>query len=94
MLTLPVLGFMVLPSFTDVEKDDADLGPLENFPEGEYVIATYLANPAQGEVTRRTAFVRNNGQSESGEPSFTILYSRCVHWAARCSRTARSTRRR
>ena len=79
VLTLPVLGFMVLPSFTDVETTDADLGPLENFPEGEYVIATYLANPAQGEVTRRTAFVRNNGQSESGDPSFTILYSRCVH---------------
>ncbi len=79
VLTLPVLGFMVLPSFTDVETDDADLGPLENFPEGEYVIATYLANPAQGEVTRRTAFVRNNGQSEAGQPSFTILYSRCVH---------------
>ncbi len=79
VLTLPVLGFMVLPSFTDVETTDADLGPLDNFPEGEYVIATYLANPAQGEVTRRTAFVRNNGQSESGDPSFTILYSRCVH---------------
>jgi Rieske Fe-S protein len=79
VLTLPVLGFMVLPSFTDVEEDDADLGPLENFPEGQYVIATYLANPAQGEVTRRTAFVRNNGPSEAGEPSFTILYSRCVH---------------
>jgi Rieske Fe-S protein len=79
ILTLPVLGFMVLPSFTDVEEDDADLGPIENFPEGEYVIATYLAVPEQGEVTRRTAFVRNNGQTNSGEPSFTILYSRCVH---------------
>jgi Rieske Fe-S protein len=79
VLTLPVLGFMVLPSFTDVETDDADLGPLENFPEDEFVIATYLANPEQGEVTRRTAFVRNNGPSEAGEPSFTILYSRCVH---------------
>ena len=79
VLTLPVLGFMVLPSFTDVEEDEVDLGPLDNFPEGEYVIATYLSNPAQGEVSRRTAFVRNNGFSESGEPSFTILYSRCVH---------------
>jgi Rieske Fe-S protein len=79
VLTLPVLGFMVLPSFTNVEEDEADLGPLDNFPEGQYVIATYLAVPAQGEVTRRTAFVRNNGLSEGGEPSFTILYSRCVH---------------
>ena len=79
ILTLPVLGFMVLPPFTDVEEDEVDLGPLENFPEGEYVIATYLSNPEQGEVSRRTAFVRNNGFAESGLPSFTILYSRCVH---------------
>jgi Rieske Fe-S protein len=79
VLTLPVLGFMVLPSFTDVEEDEVDLGPVENFPEGEYVIATYLSNPKQGEVSRRTAFVRNNGETEDGAPSFTILYSRCVH---------------
>ena len=79
VLTLPVLGFMVLPSFTNVDEEDADLGPIENFPEGEYVIASYLTNPTAGEVSRRTAFVRNNGSSEAGEPSFTILYSRCVH---------------
>jgi Rieske Fe-S protein len=79
VLSVPVLGFMVLPSFTNIDEDEVDLGPLENFPEGEYVIATYLAVPEQGEVTRRTAFVRNNGFTEAGEPSFTILYSRCVH---------------
>ena len=75
VLTLPVLGFMVLPSFTNVDEDEVDLGPFDNFPEGEYVIATYLSKPEQGEVSRRTAFVRNNGFTESGEPSFTILYS-------------------
>ena len=79
IVTLPVVGFMVLPAFTNVEEDEADLGPIENFPESEYVIATYLSNPSIGEVTRRTAFVRNNGQTDAGEPSFTILYSRCVH---------------
>jgi Rieske Fe-S protein len=79
IVTLPVLGFMVLPAFTNVEEDDVDLGPIDNFPEGEYVIATYLANPNRGEVSRRTAFVRNNGPTDAGEPSFTILYSRCVH---------------
>ena len=66
------------PSRTS-RRTRSDLGPIENFPEGEYVIATYLANPSVGEVTRRTAFVRNNGQTDAGEPSFTILYSRCVH---------------
>ena len=79
ILTLPILGFTVLPSFTNIDEDEADLGPLENFPENEYVIASYLANPSQGEVSRRTVFVRNNGQADSGDPSFTILYSRCVH---------------
>ncbi len=79
IVTLPVLGFMVLPPFTNVEEDEADLGPIDNFPEGTYVIASFLANPSQGEVSRRTAFVRNNGLTDGGEPSFTILYSRCVH---------------
>jgi quinol---cytochrome c reductase iron-sulfur subunit, bacillus type len=79
IVTLPVLGFMVLPSFTNLEEDEVDLGPLENFPEGQYVIATYLSNKSVGEVSRRTAFVRNNGTTDDGQPSFTILYSRCVH---------------
>ncbi|GIU93740.1 MAG: hypothetical protein KatS3mg012_0197 [Gaiellaceae bacterium] len=79
VVTVPVLGFAVLPPFTGVEEREVDLGPIENFPVGTYVIASYLSNPSQGEVSRRTAFVRNNGFTESGEPSFTILYSRCVH---------------
>jgi menaquinol-cytochrome c reductase iron-sulfur subunit len=78
IVTLPVLGFAVLPSFTDQETPDVDLGPLENFPEGQFVTATYLEDPAEGEVTRRTAYVRNNGRL-GDVPSFTILYSRCVH---------------
>lgn len=79
VVTIPVLGFTVLPSFTNVDESQADLGPIDNFPEGEYVIASYLASPKAGEVSRRTAFVRNNGLTDGGEPSFTILYSRCVH---------------
>ena len=80
-ITLPVLGFGVLPSFVGdgIETNDVDLGPISNFPEGQYVIATYLENPEQGEVTRRTAFVRNNGRTEDDVPSFTTIFSRCVH---------------
>jgi quinol---cytochrome c reductase iron-sulfur subunit, bacillus type len=79
VVTIPVLGFMVLPPFTDLEEHEVDLGPIDNFPNGEYVIATFLQDPKKGEVTRRTAFVRNNGATDAGVPSFTILYSRCVH---------------
>jgi Rieske Fe-S protein len=80
-VTLPVLGFGVLPSFMGegVETFDVDLGPISNFPEGEFVIATYLESPEQGEVSRRTAFIRNNGRTEDGTPSFTTIFSRCVH---------------
>jgi menaquinol-cytochrome c reductase iron-sulfur subunit len=79
IVTVPVVGFAVLPAFTNQEEPEVDLGPLENFPEGEFVIATYLEDPAQGEVSRRTAYIRNNGENDDGVPSFTALYSRCVH---------------
>jgi menaquinol-cytochrome c reductase iron-sulfur subunit len=78
MVTLPALGFAVLPAFIGQDEPEVDLGPIENFPEGAFVIATYLEDPSQGEVTRRTVFVRNNGR-KGDVPSFTILYSRCVH---------------
>lgn len=78
LITVPVLGFAVLPSFTNQKEQDVDLGPIENFPESEFVIATYMDDPEVGEVTRRTMFIRNNGQLD-GKPSFTALYSRCAH---------------
>ena len=77
-ITVPVLGFAVLPSFVNQPEPDVELGPVDAFPEGRFVIATYLEHPEQGEVSRRTVFVRNNGRLED-QPSFTILFSRCVH---------------
>jgi Rieske Fe-S protein len=80
-VTVPSLGFMVLPSFMGdgIDTGEVDLGPISNFPEGKYVITTYTEFPTQGDVSRRTAFVRNNGFTEAGEPSFSIIFSRCVH---------------
>ncbi len=79
LITVPVLGFAVLPSFTNQDEQDVVLGPIDEFPEGEFVIATYMENPEVGEVTRRTMFIRNNGRTDEGVPSFTMLYSRCAH---------------
>jgi menaquinol-cytochrome c reductase iron-sulfur subunit len=80
-VVLPSLGFAVLPSFMGegVETNDVDLGPVSNFPEGTFVITTFIANKLQGDVSKRTAYIRNNGLSANKEPSFTIIYSRCVH---------------
>ena len=78
IVTVPVLGFMVLPGFVEQHYDDIDLGPLDNFPEGQFVVTTFMRDPSMGEVTRRTAYIRYNGVSE-GEPSFTIISNRCAH---------------
>jgi Rieske Fe-S protein len=78
IVTLPALGFMVLPAFVDQEYDEVDLGPLTNFPAGQFVIAKFLSEREGDEVSRRTAYVRNNGMKE-GAPSLTIISNRCVH---------------
>jgi Rieske Fe-S protein len=78
LVTVPPLALMLGPAFVDQGKKPVDLGPLDDFPEGQFVIATFLANPEEGEVSRRTAYIRNNGLKD-GAPSLTIVSNRCVH---------------
>ena len=78
LVTVPVLGFAVLPAFTGGGEHNVDLGALDEYPEGEWRIVTFLQNPEEGEVTRRTSFVRYNGELE-GQPSFTIIANNCAH---------------
>src|SRR3954468_17089856 len=61
LVTVPAVGFAVAPAFLDQGNPEADLGPLDNFPEGEFRVATFMEDPSKGEVSRRTVFVRNNG---------------------------------
>jgi len=78
LVTVPALGFMIIPAFEDQGYPKVDLGPIENFPEGQWLVTTFFMRPAEGSVSRRTAYVRNNG-SLNGTPSFTIISNRCVH---------------
>ena len=78
VVTAPVLGFTLLPPFIKQGHDKVDVGALDDFPENQYVIVTYLSKPEEGEVSRRTAYIRNNGLLDQS-PSFTILSNRCVH---------------
>jgi Rieske Fe-S protein len=78
LVTAPALGFMVAPSFLKQGDKDHDVGPLDDYPEGKFIVTTYMTNPSQGEVTRRTAFIRNNGQLK-GQPSFTVISNHCAH---------------
>jgi Rieske Fe-S protein len=78
IVSVPIVGFAILPAFTKQGRESIDLGPADKFPEGKWVEATFLLDPAQGEVSRRTAFVRYNGVFED-LPSYTIISNRCVH---------------
>jgi menaquinol-cytochrome c reductase iron-sulfur subunit len=78
ILIVPTVGFMVAPAFVNQHPKSVDLGPISNFPEGQFVIATFLRNALQGEVSRRSAYVRYNGIANN-VPSFTIISNRCAH---------------
>ena len=77
-VALPAASFAILPSFLGQRRRPVDLGPIAAFPEGEFVVATFLADSQAGEVSRRAVYIRSNGLL--GElPSFTIMSSRCTH---------------
>ena len=77
-VALPAIGLAVLPALGRGKQKAVDLGPIEAFPQGQFVIATFLSDPQAGEISRRAAFVRNNG-FVGKSPSFTIMSSRCTH---------------
>jgi quinol---cytochrome c reductase iron-sulfur subunit, bacillus type len=84
LITVPVAGFAVLPGFLGQKQHKVDLGPLSNFPLSAWFVATFIVDPSQGEVSRRTAFIRNNGtvtdpKTQKQVPSFTIISNHCVH---------------
>jgi Rieske Fe-S protein len=78
IVTVPIAAFAVVPTLTDQGFDEVDVGAVDDFPENSFVITTFLLDPEQGEVSRRTAYIRNNGFLDD-VPSFTILSNRCVH---------------
>lgn len=78
IVTVPIVGFSIAPVFQSVHHDEIDLGPITNFKEGQFVVSTFLRNPSEGEISRRTAYIRNNGFVDN-VPSFTVLSNRCAH---------------
>jgi Rieske Fe-S protein len=82
MITVPIAGFAVLPGFLGQKQHKVDLGPVSDYSDGQWYIATFMVDPSEGETSRRTAFVRSNGSvAVKGKqvPSFTIISNRCAH---------------
>jgi Rieske Fe-S protein len=78
IVTLPAAGFALLPGFLKQKAHTVDLGPLSAFEENKWQVVTFARDPTHADITRRTAFVRNNGLL-NGVPSFTIISNRCAH---------------
>jgi menaquinol-cytochrome c reductase iron-sulfur subunit len=78
IVTVPILGFAIGPVFQHQHHDEVDLGPISNFKEGQFVVSTFIRDPSEGEISRRTAYIRNNGFLGS-KPSFTAISNRCAH---------------
>ena len=78
IVALPVVGFAVLPAFTGSANVTIDLGELGNYPQDAWREVKFLLDPNLGDVSRRTVFVRYNGEGDGG-PSFTLISNRCVH---------------
>jgi menaquinol-cytochrome c reductase iron-sulfur subunit len=78
LVSIPPIFLAVVPPFLKQSKKPVDLGPLSQFPLSQWVIATFMLQPSEGAVTRRTAYVRYNGLLK-GLPSFTIISNRCAH---------------
>jgi Rieske Fe-S protein len=78
LVTIPPLGMLAASGFEGAKFQPVDLGPLSTFPEGQFIITTFVEDPHAGEVSRRTAYIRYNGLLVN-QPSFTILSNRCAH---------------
>jgi menaquinol-cytochrome c reductase iron-sulfur subunit len=78
IVTLPAAGFALLPGFLKQKAHKVDLGPISDFEENKWKVVTFARDPTHAEISRRTAFVRNNGLLD-GVPSFTIISNRCAH---------------
>ena len=78
VVTIPPLGLLTAASFEGQSFHKVDLGPISDFPVGKFLITTFVEDPAAGEVSRRTAYIRNNGFLDK-LPSFTIISNRCAH---------------
>ncbi len=88
LITVPVAGFALLPSFLGQKQHKVDMGPISDFQLGQWYVATFIVDPSQGEVSRRAAFIRNNGtvtvtnpktKKKTQQPSFSIISNRCTH---------------
>src|SRR6185437_16363622 len=59
VVTIPPLGLLAASGFEGTDFKKVNLGALEEFPLNKFIITTFVEDPDAGEVSRRTAYIRN-----------------------------------
>jgi Rieske Fe-S protein len=78
VVTIPPLALLTASGFEGQPFRKINLGPITDFPVDKFIITTFISDPKVGEVSRRTAYIRNNGFLDD-QPSFTIMSNHCAH---------------
>ena len=77
-IAVPALGFVLAPVFQAHTYYDVDIGPVENFPqsrEAPWHVVIFESRPNdESGLSRRVAFVRNDGNDR-----FTAISNTCMH---------------
>jgi menaquinol-cytochrome c reductase iron-sulfur subunit len=82
--TLPALGLALGPIFKQEPHFWQDIGPVDVFPENNYVPVVITVDPALGEVGKTTAYVRKfNPAIDTDRPDrntpYIAISTRCAH---------------
>ena len=94
IVTVPVAGFALLPGFVGQGRHKVDLGPITDFPEGAWLIATFMVDPGAGRgLAPHRVRPQQRASSRTSRASRSSPTAARTS-AARCRRTARSGRRR
>ena len=76
---IPPLGMLAASAFEGAEVPARSISARSpTSREGQFIITTFVEDPARGRGLRRTAYIRYNGLL-GNQPSFTILSNRCAH---------------
>ncbi len=78
---IPVLGFVLGPSFEGEEWYWVNLGPVDSatWEEDKFVPVVYTREPDGGNLARRVAFVRKNKAGGEVQEPFTVISNVCMH---------------
>lgn len=81
---LPALGFAVGPIFKEAEHRWSTAGPVDMFPDDNYIPVAITITPGVGEIGKTTVYVRKHNPKIDTDPydkntPFIAITSRCAH---------------